>query len=198
MSTSSEYAWPKVGNTRTRETFWSRGEVRAASTEPDPIEGAETDQEAGYAEGLAAGRADGRAELEQTIKTFQSALQELETVRSEMTQAVLSDAAEVVRDIFASLFRVELQTNAGVLERLQEVACEQIGNVSQKSMIGLAQEDFQRLDQSLLEGFADQLHVAPISPGSVRIAMGSLVKEIDLTANLEQIIAAGLTEAELD
>ena len=191
------FAWPKVGAAGRDRTYWDRP---ALNPEPEAgvVHQTETQQEDGYAVGLEEGRQAGAAEYDRQLNVLQATLAELESTRKEISSAAVKDAANVVQAMFTALFRAEMKTNPAVLEQLQKVASQSIDTESNKIRIGIAQDDYQRLSADVFERFGAELHAEQIAPGTVRVSAGSLVREIDLVGNLEQLIAAGLNESELE
>lgn len=191
--TSSGFSWPKVGSESLGRSYWDRSEPETSPSLP-ANEPQASKKDDGFEQGLAEGRAAGAAEYDRLLSTMQSTLEALEKSRTELTQAVLADAAVIVKQMFASIFRVELQTNPHVLEQLQELACQGIDEQTNKIRIGISQEDYQRLGEDVIARFGDRISPEHVSLGTVRVSLGSLVREINVASNLEQLLTAGVTE----
>ena len=195
--TSTEFAWPKVGKKlgelSLSGSYWDRSKT-ADETLSEDSEPAEHPQEDGYAVGLEQGRQAGAAEYERQTNLLQTMLAELEEARKEISSAAVKEAANVVHAMFTALFRVELQTNPAVLDKLLEEVSQSIESDSAQFRIGIAQEDYQRLSAEVVERFGTNIYPEQVSPGTVRVTADSLVREIDLVGNLEQLIAAGVSE----
>ena len=195
--TSTEFAWPKVGRNsggmNVGESYWGRAKTTtdtvAESSEPKPLP-----QEDGYAAGLEQGRQAGAAEYEQRISLLENTITELEEIRREISSAAVKEASHVVHAMFTALFRAELQTNPAVLEKLLEVVTQSIDVESAQIKIGIAQEDYQRLSPEVAERFGTRIFPEQVAAGTVRVTADSLVREIDVVGNLEQLIAAGISE----
>ena len=194
---STEFAWPKVGRKlggiSSSGSYWDRSKA-AIETVGESSEPATLPEEDGYAVGLEQGRQAGAAEYERQINLLHTTLTELEETRKEISSAAVKEASQVVHAMFTALFRVELQTNPVVLEKLIESVTQSIEPESAPIRIGIAQEDYQRLSAEVSERFGTRVFPEQVTAGTVRVTADSLVREIDLVGNLEQLIAAGISE----
>ena len=187
-STNTGYQWKKIGDA---------APPSFPGYEPAPSQPLDNEYQRGYEEGHAEGYAAGQALAASEAQQLQSALGQLidetERLRQRTVTECLRDMSVALQRLFASVFKHELRTNPALVEAMaDEIVLLLHEQAKPKLMLNPQDHNalYPRCDETLQHIlFAEE----GLPAGVVRASAGQSMIELDVVANLDQILAEWIT-----
>jgi flagellar biosynthesis/type III secretory pathway protein FliH len=152
----------------------------------------------GHAEGYQAGLAQALSEQQQILSVLQHSVDETEKLRAHLANDSLQDMAVALHQIFKQVFLHELRTAPELIDSMARLVASTLqAETLVKVMLNPA--DFKAISSIVTTDALQFLAEDDSLPvGVVRANAGKSMLEIDVAANLEQILADALRSGEMD
>lgn len=188
---SDGYQWKKLGAATPLRV---PGAIQTDVAQPGFAEPPPSQQEQGYEDGHAAGYRDGAAkaaaEQQAVLTQLQGVLDEVARLREKTIGDCFEDVAVALHTIFKQVFLHELKTSPELIASLA-VELKQILQAETMPRVILSREDYTSLSALASEELLANLDVDNDLPaGVLRASAGKSMIELDVVANLEQVLVS--------
>lgn len=154
--------------------------------------------EEGFSQGYAEGQAQAQAEQQALSNQLQQLLEETQRLRQRSAEEGLQDIAIAMHAIFKTLFHYELRTSDGLIKAMAAEVTQTL-NTERHPDLFLNRGDHQQLDAVLSDDLKTYIKVDDALPsGVIRASAGKSMLELDVVANLEQILTAAIATSAID
>lgn len=191
MSSYSEHKWKKLASPPPLR-FPGLAEPAAAQSS-DVEQEAQDSQQRGYDEGFARGEAEARALWQEKCADLDQLIDSLVAEQARQRRDHVVDAMTLARLVLEQVLDLELTQNAELLTRLETALLEQSGEEGDDLKLAFAPATLQEMNPDVRQALrCECVGDANLTPGMVRLAGRHASAEINLRANLEQLLAEAL------